>query len=521
MAQPAASLHIQQLVELLAVVSSFPDEASAVQGAAERAAQTMEAEVAAVVVDGQVLAAVGFPDDQLPYDDLVAVTRRERSDIEVPGFGICRAIAASSGGPNPGYLVLARYDGEFSVEERNLVRGMARLLDLTLTMLRTLHAEHAMRERSERQAAENAQLLESLRQRQRLLGHLFDIQRSISRRQPLPQTLEAITGAARDLLGADLAGLWLRDPDDSGRARLASQVGLAEDRAKRLPAMRLIDAGAAGTAILTDSLVARHGEAETSPLISNLTDAHVYAVLAAPVHDSGEVTGSLLVASCQPGRRYTAADEQTLQAFAGHVSLALTDANTVDRMHQAFHDSLTGLASRALFLERLAQQLTAAEPDRSIVAVLFIDLDRFKEINDTLGHEAGDRLLMITADRIKSQLRAGDVAARLGGDEFAIMLPRVSGNREGIAVAQRIVAAMGQPMVIARRELRVNASIGIALSTPGRPDTADLMRCADMAMYQAKRNGRGRYEVFVEPMRSMFEPSLSPPPRSLQEAETA
>jgi len=505
--EPAASLHIQQLVELLAVVSSFPNEASAVQGAAERAAQTLEAEVAAVVYDGRVLAAVGFPVDETPHEDLIAVTRRERDYVMVPGFGPCHAIAAAWGGPNPGYLVLARHDGTFSVEEHNLVRGMARLLELTLTMLRTLHAEHEMRQ--------------SLQQRQRLLEHLFDIQRSISRRRPLQQTLDAITAAAQDLLGADLAVLWLRDPHDASRARLASQVGLAEDRAKRLPPMRLVDTGPAGAAMLTDSLATMRGEEEASPLINHLTDAPVYAALAAPVHDSGQATGSLLVAWCRADRADPPADEQTLQAFAQHVSLALTDANTVDRMHQAFHDSLTGLASRALFLERLSQQLTSAERDRSVVALLFIDLDRFKEINDTLGHEAGDRLLMITAERIKSQLRAGDVAARVGGDEFAIMLPRVISHAEGIAVAQRIIAVMAEPMAVARRELRVNASIGIALSTPGRPDPADLMRCADIAMYQAKRNGRGRFELFIEPMRSMFDEigGLSAAPWSLQEAE--
>jgi diguanylate cyclase (GGDEF)-like protein len=502
MADPAGALHIQQLVELLAVMSSFRDEASAVQGAVERAAQTLEAEVAAIVSGDRVLASVGFPADGVPHDDLIAVARRERDRLVVPGVGGCHATAAAWGGTDPGYLVLARSDEPFSVEERNLIRGMARLLELTMTMLRTLHAEHEMRQQSERQAKVNAELATSLQERQRLLQHLFNIQRAISRRRPLQQILDAVTNAAQDLLGTEMVGLWLRDPADPDVARLASDVGLATDRLERLPAVRLIDLGPAGNAMLADRLVVAHGDAAAAPLLGRLSGATAYAVLAAPVHDSGTVTGCLLVASCQPGRRYTQAEEQTLQAFAEHVSIALTDANTVDRMHQAFHDSLTGLASRALFLDRLAQQLSTAELDSSRVALLFVDLDRFKEINDTLGHEAGDRLLMITAERIKSQLRAGDVPGRLGGDEFAIMLPRVGAHGEATAVAARIVATMGEPVVVAGRRLVVGASVGIALSTPGRTDTADLMRCADIAMYQAKRNGRARYELFVEPMRA-------------------
>src|SRR5262249_61309333 len=103
-----------------------------------------------------------------------------------------------------------------------------------------------------------------------------------------------------------------------------------------------------------------------------------------------------------------------------------------------------------------------------------------------------------------SQLGVGDAAARLGGDEFAVMLPRVAGSDEAAAVAARIVATVGDPMVVGRRQLSVNASIGVALSTPGRPDTADLMRCADIAMYQAKRNGRARFGRFAESMRQAF-----------------
>jgi diguanylate cyclase (GGDEF)-like protein len=498
MADPSTSLQVQQLLELLAVVSSLSDERSAVHGAVERAAQALEAEVAAVVFEGRVAACVGFPVGSVPSEVLLAVARREQDWLDVPGLGRCQAVAAGWLGTRPGHLILARWgDAPFSVEERNLVRGMARLLELTLTMLRTLQAEQAMRERSERQAAQNALLLESLRRQKQLLEHLVDIQRSISRREPTQQILETITAAAQDLLGDDIVGLWLRDSEDADRAKLRASVGLPEtELAKRLPAILLTDAGAAGEAMRTDGLVMLDGYDLASPVIRELTDGRLCASMAVPVHESGTVTGSLLVASYRPNRRFTDADAQTLRAFAEHVSLALTDAETVSRMKEAFHDSLTGLASRALFLERMDSQLTSADP----VGLLFVDLDRFKSINDTLGHAAGDQVLMITADRIRSELRTHDVAARLGGDEFAIMLTGIEAAAEAVNVAERIVGALGEPMLIGDRPLHVNASIGIAMSALGAADPADLMRHADIAMYQAKRNGRGRYELFREEM---------------------
>ena len=156
--------------------------------------------------------------------------------------------------------------------------------------------------------------------------------------------------------------------------------------------------------------------------------------------------------------------------------------------------------TRGLFLDRLTQALADADRDASRVALLFVDLDRFKPVNDTMGHAAGDELLMATAERLKSQIRAGDLAARLGGDEFAIMLCGLTGTAAAVAVAERVVAALGEPMAVAQSRLRVNASVGIALSQPGRPDTADLIRRADIAMYHAKRRGGARYELFVDGM---------------------
>ncbi|MEV0719642.1 diguanylate cyclase, partial [Asanoa sp. NPDC050611] len=211
MAGPAESLYIQQLVELLAVVSSSTDEATAVQNAVERSAQALEAEVAAAVIDGDVVASIGFPPGAVPHDEIVAMTRTQHSELHVPGLGGCPTVTASWAGSHPGHLVLARWRAPFQVEEQNLVRGMARVLELTLTMLRTLVAEHAIRE--------------SLQERQRLLEHLSAIQRAISHREDLQHILDTITDGARDLLGDEIGLLWVRDEPDSGRARLAAAAG--------------------------------------------------------------------------------------------------------------------------------------------------------------------------------------------------------------------------------------------------------------------------------------------------------
>ena len=227
------------------------------------------------------------------------------------------------------------------------------------------------------------------------------------------------------------------------------------------------------------------------------------SVVAAPVHE-GLVTVGALSFEARPGRSgFGAEDEAMLVALADHVSLALSDARTVEQMQLARHDSLTGLASRPLFLEKLAQRLEEASHGGGEVAVLFIDLDRFKVINDTAGHTIGDRLLAEVGHRIAHSLRGSEVAARFGGDEFAVLLSGDNCLPWAIAVADRLLADLSAPYSIDERQLHAGASIGIATST-GSDDAEDLMRDADVAMYQAKQKGRGCYSVFGPDMHDWF-----------------
>ena len=164
--------------------------------------------------------------------------------------------------------------------------------------------------------------------------------------------------------------------------------------------------------------------------------------------------------------------------------------------HQAFYDPLSGLPNRALFMDRLEHALKRANRRGSKLAVLFTDLDNFKVINDSLGHEVGDQLLVAIAERLKSCLRPEDTAARLGGDEFTILVEDVCSVDEGVQIAKRIAERLRPLFALGEHEVFATVSIGIAFNSPTQEQPADLLRHADLAMYRAKHRGKARYEVF-------------------------
>jgi diguanylate cyclase (GGDEF)-like protein len=172
-------------------------------------------------------------------------------------------------------------------------------------------------------------------------------------------------------------------------------------------------------------------------------------------------------------------------------------------LHQAFHDTLTGLPNRALFADRLGQALARRERHLLEAAVLFLDIDRFKWVNDSLGHAAGDELLVAVADRLKAMLRPGDTVARFGGDEFVVLCDELRDGGEALMVADRLRTVLTDPFQLKGREIGLTASIGIALASTSTHDTSDaLLRDADAAMYRAKEGGRDRVELFDDQMRS-------------------
>src|SRR5215207_5880285 len=201
-------------------------------------------------------------------------------------------------------------------------------------------------------------------------------------------------------------------------------------------------------------------------------------------------------------RPFAADEADFLRAVANVVSSAV-DRNEVEQevRRRAMHDPLTGLPNRALALDRLEGALARRRRDGRAVAVLLADLDEFKLVNDSMGHQAGDDLLVALAPRLHDAVRPSDTVARLGGDEFLVVCEQLDGAHEAIRVAERVAQAINQPIVLAAGEHFVTASIGIAVAESADALPEDLLRDADAAMYRAKERGRGRYELFDDVLR--------------------
>jgi diguanylate cyclase (GGDEF)-like protein/PAS domain S-box-containing protein len=189
-----------------------------------------------------------------------------------------------------------------------------------------------------------------------------------------------------------------------------------------------------------------------------------------------------------------------LDALANVLADAIHSRDVQEQIrHQALHDGLTGLPNRTLFLDRVEHALARGERHPQPLAVFFVDLDQFKLVNDSLGHEAGDELLRLIAPRLAGAIRPSDTLARLGGDEFAVLCEQLPSNTTATRIAGQLTSALEKPIVLDGHVHTVSASIGIALGTP-ESSAADLLRDADAAMYQAKAAGRGRFELFDNEM---------------------
>ena len=200
--------------------------------------------------------------------------------------------------------------------------------------------------------------------------------------------------------------------------------------------------------------------------------------MSSPIFEDGEIVGAVVTFRDITERK---ALEQQLQ-------------------HQAFHDPLSSLPNRALFMDRLERAITRANRRGTKIAVLFVDLDNFKVINDSLGHEVGDLLLVAVAERLKTCLRPEDTAARLGGDEFTILVEDIASVGEVVQIAERIAEILRPPFALEEQEVFATVSTGIALNSTAQEQPADLLRHADLAMYRAKLRGKARYEVFEPSM---------------------
>jgi diguanylate cyclase (GGDEF)-like protein len=471
----AESWTTRQLAEFLSVVSSFTDERDALQGCVERAAAAIGTEVAALVRDGKVVAAIGFKPGSEPVADVVEASGNLHFERKLGDLGVCTGMCSLVG--DEGTLLVARVGPQsFSKEELDLLRGMGRVLSLSLRSIR---------------------LVGELRERQILLERLTLLQRSIASRAELEDVLDAIVTGASELLGDELVDLSLVDPEDPSVLEVVASIGYSPkllERIGRTP----VEEGVAGQAVTQRRPIIVEDYGADPRRMPDVVVDGLRAVISAPVYQRGELVGALSLGTRRAGRRYSEIERDAVLAFAEHAGLALNDAKAAEETaHQAFHDPLTGLANRALFVDRLAQARTRAGTAGDSVGVLFADLDGFKTVNDSLGHAAGDQLLIIVGQRLASVVGPTDTVARFGGDEFAILVEDVRQPIELARMARLALDSLERVIKVDGRDVFISASIGIAV---GLDEPQELLRNADLAMYEAKGQGKGRYEIFQSHM---------------------
>jgi len=230
-----------------------------------------------------------------------------------------------------------------------------------------------------------------------------------------------------------------------------------------------------------------------------LEQDNILAILMVPIFVEQHLWGYIGFDACQHDRDWTINDESILVAIAATLGAALKRQQTEAKMcHQAYHDSLTGLPNRSFFNQHLPQTLDLATRQQKSLAIVFLDLDHFKTINDSLGHAVGDELLRQVTQRIALALRKDDVVARWGGDEFTLILQNIVSAADAAQTAQRIANCLQPPFTLHGHELHVTSSIGIALFPQDGTDMTSLLQNADAAMYRAKSMGRNNYQFYTQ-----------------------
>jgi diguanylate cyclase (GGDEF)-like protein/PAS domain S-box-containing protein len=351
---------------------------------------------------------------------------------------------------------------------------------------------------------------EALRASEGRLRDQAHILEMIATSEPLEEILAEICRSVEVYSSDVRCTIWLVD-EDALVLRPGAAPSFPESFTRALDGFPVADgAGACGTAAFRAETVVV-ADALDDPLTEPIRDLAlaegIRGYWSTPVRaaSDGRVVGTFGTYLREP-RGPTPTEEATVESLLQLAAIAIEHHAFEGQLsHQAHHDPLTALPNRVLFHELLEHALARSVRANTAVAVLFLDLDRFKVVNDSLGHDAGDALLAVLARRLEGVLRPGDVVSRFGGDEFTVLCEDIdphAAGRQSVNVAERMIDAVGEPFVLDGDEQFLSASVGIALAFHGSERPEDLLRDADAAMYRAKERGRGCCEIFDEAMRA-------------------
>jgi diguanylate cyclase (GGDEF)-like protein len=399
----------------------------------------------------------------------------------------CLTVAVGTGSRHYGWLVAALPDGAaFLTHEHRLLEAYA------------AYAAAAL---------DSAAALEVSQRRDRTARALLELAKSLNEAMSEAEACQRTARAVVAATGCDRSRVWIFEP---GSVRLAAIDGFGVNEIGKLAGasdyLLHDEPGAILRVPLAEAQFARTMMADPKPLFVSVDTASPdmrrlfqitgeVATAAVPIVSHEGVVG-IVGASVLSGPERLREDDDLVERLSGiadHAAIALANARLVDQVrHQAMHDDLTGLPNTRLLEDRVGQEVRAAERDCTRFGLLFLDLDHFKPVNDRLGHQQGDELLVQVANRLRQSVRAGDTVARIGGDEFCVLLRQVTDREAAVLVGSNLVERLREPFVLGRDTVAIAASVGVALFPDDGDSFASLLKLADLAMYRAKAGGRGR-----------------------------